>query len=315
MAASKRYTSRAYPTPALSDCTVRSAVSGISVRLESFRSPPGIYDTARFEGHRVVTNLANTSLPLKITLLDDAAATESIAESTAQVSIRLHPGETLLMRGLTRSCWNWARTADCLIATVPPGAIAELSGSTGRTVRLRDGAQLHKLGVRLGPIAQALAEAQSESSFTPDAYLSSLVEAYLAGVLRAFANAASSALANAHTAFDASDPLLAVCGTRFESLLPRLREARLRSVTVRELADAAQLSCAQFSRDFKAVVGIAPSALIRAHRIHLAMYLLRDTTMPLAEIALEAGYSDQSHMSRAVKAVHGKTPLGVRAKD
>lgn len=308
--------SRPYPTPALSDAIVRSVVSNTPVRLETFRSPPGTYGDARFEGHRVVTNLAAASLPLTIALID--GDTENALADISQVSVRLHPGETILMRARTRSRWTWTRMADCLVATLPVGAVSDLTAASSRTIRLRDGARLHKLGTGLGPLAQAMAMAvtlaTSEGQPGADVYLPSLAEAYITGLSRAFARISPHAPGEDAINLDPSDPLLAVCGTRFEPLLPRLREASLRSVSLDELARASRLSRAQFSRDFKAAVGKSASELIRAHRLHLAMRLLRATSMPLAEVALEAGYSDQSHMSRVVRQACGKTPANVRAR-
>jgi transcriptional regulator GlxA family with amidase domain len=40
--------------------------------------------------------------------------------------------------------------------------------------------------------------------------------------------------------------------------------------------------------------------------------LLADTRRSLAEIALDAGYSDQAHMTRDLRAVLGATPSLVR---
>ena len=50
----------------------------------------------------------------------------------------------------------------------------------------------------------------------------------------------------------------------------------------------------------------------RRRRVETASALLRNTRLPLAEVALAAGFCDQSHMNRCFAAVLGRTPLQVR---
>jgi AraC-like DNA-binding protein len=69
-----------------------------------------------------------------------------------------------------------------------------------------------------------------------------------------------------------------------------------------------RLSPETVSRGFKRVFGVAPRrfrAEIRAQRALRAMLDGRD---PLSQVAVAEGFSDQSHMTRAVVALTGKTP-------
>ena len=56
--------------------------------------------------------------------------------------------------------------------------------------------------------------------------------------------------------------------------------------------------------------GLAETA--RRLRVERAALLLRGSDAPLADIALAAGFCDQSHMNRAFRAVLDRTPLDVR---
>jgi AraC family transcriptional regulator len=47
-------------------------------------------------------------------------------------------------------------------------------------------------------------------------------------------------------------------------------------------------------------------------RVERAAYLLRETATPLANVAIDAGFCDQSHMNRTFRRVLGRTPLAVR---
>lgn len=63
----------------------------------------------------------------------------------------------------------------------------------------------------------------------------------------------------------------------------------------------------QVIRDFKQATGFTPSAFVRNRRVQVARRLIEDGET-LADAALEAGFADQSHLTRAFKLSHGFTP-------
>src|SRR5262249_50557941 len=56
--------------------------------------------------------------------------------------------------------------------------------------------------------------------------------------------------------------------------------------------------------------GLAETA--RRRRVERAVQILRTSADPLAAIAADAGFCDQSHMNRCFSAVLGRSPLAVR---
>jgi AraC family transcriptional regulator len=83
------------------------------------------------------------------------------------------------------------------------------------------------------------------------------------------------------------------------------------SLTV--LADIACLSPYHFSRSFKESAGVGPQRYVIRRRIEHAKALLRRTHQPLALIALEAGFADQSHLTSIFRREIGVTPGRFRA--
>jgi AraC family transcriptional regulator len=75
-----------------------------------------------------------------------------------------------------------------------------------------------------------------------------------------------------------------------------------------DLARECGLSLTSFSRAFRKSVGVPPHRWVIQQRIELAKVLLRDDPMSLAEIALECGFSDQSHFTRFFTAIVGVSP-------
>ncbi|WP_049976240.1 helix-turn-helix transcriptional regulator [Azospirillum sp. B506] len=80
------------------------------------------------------------------------------------------------------------------------------------------------------------------------------------------------------------------------------------SIRNRDLAAAAKLSCGYFCQAFKDSFGCPPHAYIVRRRVERAKELLESTTTPLSQIALDCGFSDQSHFSRIFRRVAGEAP-------
>ena len=68
------------------------------------------------------------------------------------------------------------------------------------------------------------------------------------------------------------------------------------------------LSPSQFGKAFRKTVGVPPHQWVIQQRIALAKTLLRDAQMPLVEVALACGFSDQSHFTRFFSAAVGISP-------
>jgi len=74
------------------------------------------------------------------------------------------------------------------------------------------------------------------------------------------------------------------------------------------LADIACLSPYHFSRSFKQSAGVGPQRYVIQRRLERAKTLLRRTKQPLAWIAQEVGFADQSHLTSIFRREMGVTP-------
>lgn len=100
---------------------------------------------------------------------------------------------------------------------------------------------------------------------------------------------------------------------------PGVRRARewleanaARNVGLRELADVAGLSPWHLVRAFGDQLGQTPQMYQRTLRLRRAQTLLA-TGQPMAQVALEAGFSDQSHLVKQFTRTLGATPGEYRA--
>ena len=83
-------------------------------------------------------------------------------------------------------------------------------------------------------------------------------------------------------------------------------------ISVEALARLANLSVCYFVRAFKQSVGITPHDYLIRRRVERTMELLSSTDMPLSEIALAAGFADQSHCARRFRQHVGMSPRDYR---
>jgi AraC-like DNA-binding protein len=80
-----------------------------------------------------------------------------------------------------------------------------------------------------------------------------------------------------------------------------------RNVSLEELAQLTHLSRAYLIRSFRHTVGIPPYTYLLQLRIERAKQLLAEG-LPIAYVAQEVGFTDQSHLARHFKSITGLTP-------
>jgi AraC-like DNA-binding protein len=80
------------------------------------------------------------------------------------------------------------------------------------------------------------------------------------------------------------------------------------NIALKVLAEIAQLSVHHFARAFHQSLGIPPHNYIVQRRVEHAQQLLRNTDLPLSEIAIAAGFADQSHLARHFRTIIGVSP-------
>jgi AraC-like DNA-binding protein len=85
-----------------------------------------------------------------------------------------------------------------------------------------------------------------------------------------------------------------------------------RALPVRRLASLAHLSESRFKARFKAEVGVPPAEYVMRQRIERAKLLLRQSDLPVTEIALRLGFSGTQYFATAFKRYLAQTPSGYR---
>jgi transcriptional regulator GlxA family with amidase domain len=84
---------------------------------------------------------------------------------------------------------------------------------------------------------------------------------------------------------------------------------------IRELARVSAVSPAHFARSFKDAFGLPPHRYLLTRRIERATALLRDTNLPVAQIAFETGWKSLGTFGRIFRDITGENPGAFRARE
>jgi LacI family transcriptional regulator len=109
-----------------------------------------------------------------------------------------------------------------------------------------------------------------------------------------------------------STDTLAITDAKMRAALNLIHGQIDRELPVDELARATGLSRSGLERRFRSLVGSAPADYIGRLRIERVKALLKDTTLPIAVVSEQAGFSSPEYMTTVFRRVMATTPLQYR---
>ena len=83
---------------------------------------------------------------------------------------------------------------------------------------------------------------------------------------------------------------------------------------VQRLADVSGVSEAHFARSFKQAFGVPPHRYLLTRRIERAMALLRETDLPITDIAFDTGWASLGTFGRTFRDITGDSPSAIRSR-
>lgn len=103
-----------------------------------------------------------------------------------------------------------------------------------------------------------------------------------------------------------------VSGSKMRRLIEFVEENLDRDLSLEAMAQEVGISPLYLPRAFKAAIGQSPHQYVLARRIERARELLRDTDLPIVDVALSSGFSSQSHLSNWFVRMVGVSPAAYR---
>lgn len=99
---------------------------------------------------------------------------------------------------------------------------------------------------------------------------------------------------------------------RIARALDFIEENFSKDISLHDIATAAGCSLSLLTCKFEGETGKTPYSYVIDRRITYAESLLKTDPMSIAQVALEAGFGDQQHLTRVMRARRGQTPRMVR---
>jgi AraC family transcriptional regulator len=103
-------------------------------------------------------------------------------------------------------------------------------------------------------------------------------------------------------------------GLKLDAMLDFIDSRLTEPLSLNDLADQVGVSRAHFARRFRTVTGMSPHRYVTQRRVEKAKQMLRETSLCLVQIALDVGFSNQSHFTQVFHAFTGETPSQFRRR-
>lgn len=197
---------------------------------------------------------------------------------------------------------RWKAPVELLLMAINPGLVNQIAREMGSDGQLELKPRFHFRDELLEQLAKSLI-AEFEQTSRPDrVYADSLTHTLIVHLIKKYSEA--------HIR-----PQSAKHGLPQRTLARVIEfiDAHLgEDLSLRTIADVAEMSPSHFLTLFKRSSGLAPHQYLVAKRIERARTLLTQTKLPIVEIATQAGFADQSHLTRLMRRHTGLTPRLVR---
>jgi transcriptional regulator GlxA family with amidase domain len=99
---------------------------------------------------------------------------------------------------------------------------------------------------------------------------------------------------------------------RFSTLHAWIASNIDRNITVGILADLVGMSVRTFSRTYQRQAGHTPARTVEMFRLNAAQDLIKNSTLPMKQIARNTGFGDEQNLRRALERRHGIGPQRLR---
>ena len=107
-------------------------------------------------------------------------------------------------------------------------------------------------------------------------------------------------------------PLQEISGSRMRRVIEYIEENLEGDLSLEAMAAEVDISPIYLARAFKAAIGQSPHRYVLTRRVERAKELLRNTEMPVVDVALSSGFSSQSHLSYWFQRYVGVSPAAYR---
>jgi AraC family transcriptional regulator len=198
---------------------------------------------------------------------------------------------------------QWKAPMELILFAIEPGHLASVAEVAGAAPRIELPEKFRFEDGLLEHLVRTLVR-QFENEIPPDLlYTESLTQTLLLHLIRTHSD----------TQIPAHRQRSSVSEPRVQRAIDFIQGNLSSALSLAQIAREAELNSSQFCNIFKTVIGLSPHQYVMRQRVEKAISLLKETTIPISEIALQTGFADQSHLTRVLRRQHGLTPRQIRS--
>lgn len=210
------------------------------------------------------------------------------------------PTQSLLIPKAVPTHWHYSGTVDFAVFYFLDGVGGAMQGL--ETLAASRDAPLPFSDPLVGAAARQLVGELQRGPGADDGFMRRLADVMLEQAFRVLTTPGTAGINPRHVHFG-----------RLQAVLNFIHGSPAADLSAANLAARAEVSLAHFVRIFRDATGVSPHRYVLAARLDLARKLLTQSTMPIARIAQECGFSSQSHLTASFRAAHSTTPAKYRA--
>jgi AraC family transcriptional regulator len=222
------------------------------------------------------------------------------ADGTARRE-RFHAGQALVNPAGWASRPRWQDDVELLLLGIDPVWLEKLAAEGGATGPVELVPRFHFTDPLLKMLLERLVAEYAGPGPADALYAQSLVQAAAAVVLRVAGEGGTMTRREG-----------GLSPRRLAEVVDFIHANLSQRVTLADLASVAGVSESHFTRVFRASTGESPHRYVMQRRLEHARRQLVLSSRPIAEIATEAGFADQSHLTRMMRRHEGATPQALR---
>ena len=260
--------------------------------LEYFEAPPGQMPERIFNQHHVLINLR-----------EEPTRVENFREKK-HIDFIFKKDDIVVTPAGLRSGWKWHEKSKVIVVTLEPEKLERfahhevgvlLTSTQLKSIQLFNDPDICQAGIMLK-------DALTSKEIGSDILFESLARVFLVKLIQKYGDYPEEELKFAK----------GFTTRHYKCVLDYVQTHFSEAICVEDLAKQAALSPSHFSRLFKQTIGKSPMQFVMSYRIEQAKKQLTDKDLPLINIALSCGFSDQAHFSRVFKQSLGTTPNAYR---
>ncbi len=193
---------------------------------------------------------------------------------------------------------QWAGETELVLFAAAPEMLDRAAQQIGRSASAELVPRYHFQDVLLHRLALTLSE-EFEHEHAPDLlYAESLTHALVAHLLKRYTVEGAAPLTIGR----------GLSALALQRVTDYMGDHLAATLTLAEMARVAGYSPSHFTDLFRRSTGRTPHQYVIEQRLDEAERLLANTSLPIATVALQAGFADQSHLTRTMRRRRGVTP-------